>query len=132
MTRGSAVTIAILDTSVLIDSPLGFEKECAISVVSIAELLYGFRKATHPARAAARFHALVTVRSSFRTIPVDQRVADSYGKLCVLIERTGRSVRSRTMDILIAATAHAANAPLYTKNPKDFIGLEGHVEVIAL
>jgi predicted nucleic acid-binding protein len=36
------------------------------------------------------------------------------------------------MDILIAATAHATNAPLYTKNPRDFIGLEGHVEVIAV
>ena len=132
MIRGSAVTIAILDTSVLIDSPLGFETECAISVVSIAELQYGLRKATHPAHSTARFHALVTVQSSFRTLPVDQRVAASYGKLCVLIESVGRTIRSRTMDILIAATAHAINAPLYTKNPKDFIGLEGHVEVIAV
>ena len=36
------------------------------------------------------------------------------------------------MDILIAATAHAINAPLYTKNPKDFNGLEAHIEVIAI
>ena len=132
MTRGSAVTIAILDTSVLIDSPSGFETECAISIASLAELQYGLHKATHPAQAVARLKSLVAVNATFRAIPVDKQIASSYGKLCVLIERTGRTVRSRTMDILIAATAHAINAPLYTKNPKDFNGLEAHIEVIAI
>lgn len=132
VTRGSAVTIAILDTCVLIDSVPDLDVEFAISTVSLAELHYGLRKVTHPAHLAARAESLINVKAAFRAIPVDQRVATSYGDLCALIERAGRTVRSRTMDILIAATAHAINAPLYTKNPKDFIGLEGHVEVIAL
>jgi predicted nucleic acid-binding protein len=35
------------------------------------------------------------------------------------------------MDLLIAATAHAHSARLYTRNAADFVGLEGLVEVIA-
>lgn len=34
------------------------------------------------------------------------------------------------MDLLIAATAHAHNARLYTQNPKDLVGLEDLVEVV--
>ena len=132
VTRGSAVTIAILDTCVLIDTVPELDVEFAISTVSLAELHYGLRKVTHPAHLAARAESLINVKAAFRAIPVDQRVATSYGDLCALIERAGRTVRSRTMDILIAATAHAINAPLYTKNPRDFIGLEGHVDVIAV
>lgn len=33
------------------------------------------------------------------------------------------------MDLLIAATAHAHNATLYTRNPGDFAGLEGLIAV---
>jgi predicted nucleic acid-binding protein len=34
------------------------------------------------------------------------------------------------MELLIAATAHAHDASLYTRNAKDFVGLEGLVDVI--
>ena len=33
------------------------------------------------------------------------------------------------MNLLIAATAHAHDATLYTRNPDDFTGLEGLVDV---
>jgi hypothetical protein len=33
------------------------------------------------------------------------------------------------MDLLIAATAHAHNAALYTRNPQDLHGLERLVEI---
>jgi len=33
------------------------------------------------------------------------------------------------MDLLIAATAHAHDAVLYTRNPDDFAGLEGLIDV---
>ena len=36
------------------------------------------------------------------------------------------------MDLLIAATAHAHGATLYTHNPDDFSGLEELVTVVAL
>jgi predicted nucleic acid-binding protein len=36
------------------------------------------------------------------------------------------------LDLLIAATAHAHSALLYTRNLTDFQGLEGLVEVVAV
>ena len=35
------------------------------------------------------------------------------------------------MDLLIAATAHAHSARLYTRDVADFVGLEGPVKVVA-
>ena len=130
--HGSAVPVAILDTCVLIDGAPELDAELAISTVSLAELHHGVCVAFHPAIKSARLTNLIAAETTFRAVPIDQQVAKSFGKLCALIESRGRSVRSRTMDILIAATAHATDAPLYTKNPKDFIGLEGHVKVIAV
>jgi len=34
------------------------------------------------------------------------------------------------MDLLIAATAHAHDARLYTRNAKDLIGLEQLIEIV--
>ena len=132
LTHGSVVPVAILDTCVLIDGVPELDAELAISTVTLAELHHGVCVAFHPAVRSARLTNLIAAETTFRALPIDQQVAKSYGKLCALIESKGRSVRSRTMDILIAATAHAANAPLYTKNPRDFIGLEGHVDVVAV
>lgn len=36
------------------------------------------------------------------------------------------------MDLLIAATAHAHSARLYTRNPGDLVGLEDLVEIVAI
>ena len=36
------------------------------------------------------------------------------------------------MDLLIAATAAASGLPLYTRNPDDFAGLEGLVEIVSV
>lgn len=36
------------------------------------------------------------------------------------------------MDLLIAATAHAHGARLYTRNPDDFAGLESLMDVVAV
>jgi predicted nucleic acid-binding protein len=36
------------------------------------------------------------------------------------------------MHLLIAATAHAHDAALYTRNPDDFGGLDGLVEILTV
>ena len=36
------------------------------------------------------------------------------------------------MDLLIAATAHALSARLYTRNVTDFVGLDNLVEVVSV
>ncbi len=48
------------------------------------------------------------------------------GRLVPAAPRTWRS-----MDLLIAATAHAHSARLYTRHVADFVGLENLVEVVA-
>lgn len=124
---------AILDTSVLIAmKPSKFSGEFEISAVSLAELHFGVLASTHPSRRAERIRRLEATQSTFRAIPIDERVAQSYGRLCAVVNASGRSVRSRTMDLLIAATAHARGAALYTRNPKDLVGLERLIDIVAV
>jgi hypothetical protein len=59
-------------------------------------------------------------------------VAASYGEIAAAVVQAGRKPRARTMDLLIAATAHAHSARLYTPNPGDFIGADKHVEIVAV
>jgi hypothetical protein len=63
-------------------------------------------------------------------LPVDDSVATSYGQLAAAVAAAGRQPRSRVMDMLIAATAHAHSARLYTRNVADFAGIAHIVEVV--
>lgn len=44
----------------------------------------------------------------------------------------GRQPRARALDLLIAATALAHGARLYTRNPGDLAGLDGLVEIVSV
>ena len=57
-------------------------------------------------------------------------MATSYGQLAAAVVAAGRQPRSRTMDLLIAATAHAHSARLYTRNAGDLTGLEHLVDIV--
>ena len=104
----------------------------AISVVSIAELQFGVLVAKSPEARAQRLGRLSAIQRRFDPLPVDDAVADSYAVLAEAVVRAGRQPRARTMDLLVAATAHAHSAALYTRNPGDLAGLADLVEVIAL
>ena len=56
--------------------------------------------------------------------------ADSSGQLAAHVAALRRSPRTRSLDLLIAATADAHGATLYTRNKKDFEGLEGFLRVV--
>ena len=65
--------------------------------------------------------------------PVDVEAARAYGRVAAAIVASRSTARgARAVDLLIAATAYAAQLPLYTNNAEDFRGLEGLVEVIGL
>ena len=120
----------LLDTSVLIAedvSPLS--GQLAISVISVAELHYGVLVAASPEVRAIRLARLSRLQRRFDPLPVDDAVADSYGQIAAHVAALGRQPRARTMDLLIAATAHAHGAVLYTRNVDDFHGLESFVAV---
>ncbi len=121
----------ILDTSVLIASDVDpIPGELAISVISLAQLHFGVLVAKDDDTRAGRLARVSTLQRRFDALPVDEAVADSYGYLAARVAGIGRQPCSRVMDLLIAATAHAHGACLYTRNPEDMRGLEGLLEVV--
>ncbi len=123
----------VLDTSVLIAADVTpLPGELAISVVSLAELQFGVLVAKSDEARATRLARLAGLQRRFDPLPVDEAVADSYGRLAAKVARIGRQPRARVMDLLIAATAHAHGATVYTRNPGDFTGLDELVEVVAV
>jgi predicted nucleic acid-binding protein len=123
---------AVLDTSVLIAGSLeALPGELAISAVSLAEIHFGVLVASDSQR-AARLRLLTALERSFDPLPVDDAVATSYGELAAAVVRSGPKPGPRSFDLLIAATAHAHGARLYTRNPDDLRGVEALVEVISL
>lgn len=122
---------AILDTSVVVATDVhALEGELAISSVTLAELHFGVLVAkTHDVR-AERLRRLLILQRVFHALPLDEAVAASYGRVAPAVVAAGRQPRPRSMDLLIAATAHAHSAALYTRNTDDFRGLEGLVDVV--
>lgn len=119
----------ILDTSVLIATDVApLPGELAISIVSLAELQFGVLIATDHVR-AARLSRLSAIQRRFDPLPVDDAVADSYAQLAARVAQIGRQPRARVMDLLIAATAHAHNATVYTRNPGDLAGLDDLITI---
>lgn len=124
---------AVLDTSVVIAIDVGpLPGELAISVATLAEVHFGVLVASEPAVRAERLRRLSVLQRQFDALPVDDGVAASYGHLAAAVVAAGRQPRARTMDLLIAATAHAHGARLYTRNADDFSGIDEMLEVVAL
>ena len=124
---------AILDTSVLIaDDVDPLDGELAISVASLAELHFGVLVTSDAAVRAERLRRLSELHRTFEAIPVDHDVSVSYGQLAAAVVQAGRQPRARVVDLLIAATAHAHNARLYTRNAKDLIGIAHLIDIVAV
>ncbi len=122
---------AILDTSVLVATDVPpLEGELAISAAALAELHFGVLVTTDAAVRAERLRRLWDFRRRFTALPVDDGVATSYGQLAAAVAAAGRQPRSRVMDLLIAATAHAHSARLYTRSSDDLAGVEHLVEIV--
>lgn len=123
----------LLDTSVVIaDDIAPIPGVVAISTVTLAELHFGVLVATSAEARAERLRRLTILQHRFDALPLDEVVAASYGRLAAAVVAAGRQHRRRAMDLLIAATAHAHGAALFTRNPADFAGLEGLIDVRAV
>jgi toxin FitB len=129
---GRSLSRGILDTSILIATDIApIPGELAISIISIAELQFGVLVATDQAR-SGRLSRLSAIQRRFDPLPVDEAVADSYAQLAAQVTRIGRQPRARAMDLLIAATAHAHNATVYTRNASDLVGLEDLISIASV
>lgn len=122
----------ILDTSVLIATDVApIPGELAISVASLAELQFGVLVATDQQVRGLRLGRLSAVQRRFDALPVDEAVAESYARLAARVAHNGRQPRSRVMDLLIAATAHAHDATVYTRNADDLAGLDDFISIVS-
>ncbi|MGZ4200953.1 MAG: PIN domain-containing protein [Thermoleophilaceae bacterium] len=109
----------IIDTSVVIDP--------------LAELPAGPHATADSDERARRQDRLQRAEAAFDPLPVDAEVARAYGRVYATVAASGRKARGRrAVDLLIAATALAAGLPLYTRNPGDFQGLGGLVEIVSV
>ncbi|MGH3425249.1 MAG: type II toxin-antitoxin system VapC family toxin [Nocardioidaceae bacterium] len=124
---------AVLDTSVVIAAGVDpLEGELAVSAVTLAELHFGVLVAGEQSVRAERLRRLSVLQRKFDALPMDDAVAASYGQLAAAVADAGRQPRARATDLLIAATAHAHSARLYTRNAVDLVGVEQLVEVVAV
>jgi predicted nucleic acid-binding protein len=127
----------LIDTSVVIDlervAPEALPSHMAISAVSLAELAAGPHATADATERARRQDRLQRTEATFDAIPFDVAAARAYGRLYAEVASGGRKARGRrAVDLLIAATALAADLALYTRNPADFDGLGALVEVTAV
>jgi len=127
----------IIDTSVVIDlqriDPLELPRELAISAVTMAELAAGPHATDDPVERSRRQDRLQRAEEVFDPLPVDRDVARAFGRVYASVAAAGRKARGRrALDLLIAATAVAADLPLYTRNPEDFGALGDLLEVVSV
>jgi predicted nucleic acid-binding protein len=127
----------ILDTSVVIDlEHIPVEQlpsEVAISAITMAELAAGPHATRDPDERARRQDRLQRTEAAFDPLPFDAECARAYGRVYAAVAASGRKTRgARALDLLIAATACAADLPLYTRNPDDFRALQSLVPIVAV
>ena len=120
--------VGVVDTNIVIllgrlraqDLP----DEPVISAVTLAELSVGPLVTDDAEERAARQARLQLTEATFDPLPFDAPAARAFGRLTAGLRRSGREVRPRALDVLIAAVAVANELPLYTCNPSDFIGID--------
>lgn len=127
----------LLDTSVIIEldrlDPATLPHQLAVSTVTMAELTAGPHTTKDIVERARRQELLQRTELTFDPLPFDAAAARSYGLIYAAVAAAGRKARGpRAMDLMIAAIASSVGIPLYTRNPKDFVGLADVCEVIAV
>lgn len=123
-------TPGVLDTSTLIllgriTAIEALPDAAFITAVTLAELSVGPLVATTDEDRAARQAHLQAAEADFDPLPFDAAAARAFGGVAASLRRSGRKATARAYDAMIAATAVAADLPVYTCNPSDFIGIDG-------
>ena len=123
----------LLDTNIMIlrsrIAPEELPDEMAISAVTLAELSAGPHEVRpdrtgriRGCRASRRLDVLQRAEHEFDPIPFDAEAARAYRRVTAAVIAVGRKPRRRAADLMIAATAIAAELPLCTDEPRRFRG----------
>ena len=137
MPEGGRHLRGLLDTSVVIElqdiDESYLPQEMAVSALTLAELAAGPHATSDPGERARRQHRLQRVAATFDPLPFDDEAASAYGRVYASVAGAGRKARGpRAIDLLIAATAMAADLPLFTRNPKDLTPLQDLLIVVSV
>jgi len=127
----------VLDTSVVIDletiEATQLPVEVAVSAITMAELAAAPHAATDADERGRRQDRLQRAEAAFDPLPFDGEAGRAYGRLYAAVAASGRKARgARALDLLIAATAWAAELPLCTRNGDDFRAVAHLIDIIAL
>ncbi|MEO5724406.1 MAG: PIN domain-containing protein [Ilumatobacteraceae bacterium] len=127
----------VLDTSVVIDleniDPNALPLEVAVTTLTMAELAAGPHAAANAAERARRQDRVQRTEAAFAPLPFDADAARAYGRVYAAVIAAGRKARgARAIDLMIAAIACSLDLPLYTRNPNDFVALDGLVDVVTI
>jgi tRNA(fMet)-specific endonuclease VapC len=121
--------VGVLDTNtvILMDriDPNELPAEPVITAVTLAELSVGPLATNDERERAVRVARLQRVEATFEPLPFDTAAARAFGSVAASLRRSGRTTDSRALDAMIAAIAVANELPVYTCNPRDFVGIEG-------
>lgn len=118
----------LLDTSVCIlllrgrasHAELPEASQCALSVITVAELEVGIHRSARPTAQRKAVDAFIDL---FRVLPWDQEAATHYGELRVDLEKRGAVIGP--LDMLIAAHARRLGATVVTANAREFRRVAG-------
>lgn len=126
--------LGLLDTSCVIAPPARpaqIADAFAVSTLTVAELADGLHTADR-IQAALREERYRQVLAAFEPVPYSARAAHLYGALAAAVRDSGRSLRPRRIDLMIASVAADLGAVVITRNPDDFAGLGDLVTVVAV
>ena len=99
----------------------------------MAELAAGPHATGDAGERARRQDRLQRAEATFDPLPFDADSARAYGHIYAATVATGRKARGpRAIDLLIAASALAAELPLYTRNVDDFRGIEHLLTIVSI
>jgi predicted nucleic acid-binding protein len=88
-----------------------------ISIVTYMEAFQGVVRSEHPKEASEKFHAFI---DRVLILPLSFAVAERCARLRETLRSQNKRVKSRALDLIIAATALEYGLTLVTKNTEDF------------
>lgn len=134
------MTTALLDTSVVIDltdlRTSGADRlpdRLLVSALTLAEVVKAPLFAKNDDDRRRRERLVLDTMSAFPDpLPFDASCVAAYRSVAAQTVSAGRTTRRRSIDLLIAATAHAHGLPLITRNSKDVDHLGDLLEIRVL
>lgn len=119
----------LIDTDIVLDhlaavpaaiellNELANNDDLAVSSVTYLEAYQAVLRSSTPREAREQFEAFVAV---VQVLPFLENVARRCAELRELLRIQGKRVRSRALDLIIAATALESSAILVTRNTRDY------------